>query len=84
MGRHRPTRSRRTGAPGQWRAGTPNRRRGPSGDAAAAQAQDRILLRWWAPAEPAAADEPPWPPRLPGPLAAARRGGPPGHPADLR
>ncbi|GGP87916.1 NUDIX hydrolase [Streptomyces roseolilacinus] len=66
-------------------AAAPAPRRDPSGDLAAAHAEDRILRwRWWTPDELAAADEPLWPPRLPELLAAVRRDGPPARPVDLR
>ncbi|MFD3354118.1 hypothetical protein ACFWV4_09660 [Streptomyces fradiae] len=48
---------------------------------------EEVGVHWAMPGgglEPAAADEPLWPPRLPGLLAAARRDGPPDHPVDLR
>lgn len=66
-------------------AAAPAPRREPSGDLAAAHAEDGILRwRWWSPEELAAADEPLWPPRLPELLAAVRRDGPPARPLDLR
>jgi ADP-ribose pyrophosphatase YjhB (NUDIX family) len=48
-------------------------RRDPAGDLTAAHAEDGILRwRWWSPAELAAADEPLWPPQLPGLLSGSR------------